>query len=409
MANDAPAVPRTVTVALVVGLVLVAGVCASIAVMSRPPVTGRRHRTDVDVQQLTPVDRRTWWVVLEGQTVDRDWVLRTTDGGRHWRDVSPPVPMVGSSDFLDADVGWAVPTRLATPVGVSLSSLREPLYATADGGRAWKRLGMVPYGCQLDFVDHLHGWCTVIGAAAGSEGVQLVGTVDGGRTWHPVSPTAVYPAPSTPGALPFGCDKQLSFATPTVGLATEACNGGEPVLYRSTDGGARWSPIHVPVPPGFQPPYGDGFLMGSAVFDGSQVTVPVDYGVGAPRPRVRLAVYRSHDLGARWRLVPLPARLSSFPDVVDATHWIGNDGTELTATDDGGRHWRTWRPDVRLVDHVGAAMRLQFLTPLVGWALPLDGGATLTTTDGGHGWKPLTVDPGRFRFAVPPPPAPTAA
>lgn len=392
-----------VAVALVVGLVLVAGLCISIAVIGRPPIAGPRTRpADAAVQELTPVNRRTWWVVLDGQTVDRDWVLRTTDGGRHWRDVSPPVPMVGSSDFLDADVGWVVPTRLSTPVGVSLSSLREPLYATVDGGRRWRQLGLVPYGCQLDFVDRSHGWCAAIGAAAGSEGVQLVGTDDGGATWHPVSTTAVYPTPSTPGALPFGCDKQLSFATPTIGLATEACNGGEPVLYRSTDGGAEWTPIRLSLPPGFVPPYGDGFSTDAPVFDGSQVTVPIEFAVGGPPlPRIRVVVYRSDDDGARWHLVALPSRISTFPDVIDAAHWIATDGTTFAVTADAGRTWRTWRPDVRLKDHSGEPMRLQFLTPLVGWALPLDGGATLMTTDGGHRWKPLHVDPDRFSFAVP--------
>jgi photosystem II stability/assembly factor-like uncharacterized protein len=391
-------------VVIVLVLVLVAGLLVSIVAWGRrsPHRATPSKRTDVAISGLTPINRATWWVVLERQAIDRDWVLRTTDGGRRWRDVSPPVPLVGSSDFLDADVGWVVPTRLSTPVGVSLSSLREPLYATVDGGRRWRQLGLVPYGCQLDFVDRSHGWCAAIGAAAGSEGVQLVGTDDGGATWHPVSTTAVYPTPSTPGALPFGCDKQLSFATPTIGLATEACNGGEPVLYRSTDAGAEWAPIRLPLPPGFVPPYGDGFSTGAPVFDGSQVTVPIEFAVGGPPlPRIRVVVYRSDDDGASWHLVPLPSRISTFPDVIDAAHWITTDGTTLTATADRGRHWRTWRPDVRLVDHIGEPMRLQFLTPLVGWALPLAGGTTLTTTDGGLRWKPLVIDPERFSFGVP--------
>jgi len=394
--------PR-VGVALVVGLVLVAGLCVSIALIGRPPVAGPRPRpAEVALHELTPISRRTWWVVLDGQAVDRDWVLRTTDGGGRWRDVSPPVPMVGSSDFLDADVGWIVPTRLSTPVGISLSRLRQPLYATTDGGRTWHRRGSVPWDCQLDFVDHLHGWCTAIGAAAGSEGVQLVGTDDGGTTWHPVSTTAPPPSPSTPGSLPFGCDKDLTFTTPTIGLATEACNGGEPVLYRSTDAGAEWTPIRLPLPPGFVPPYGDGFSTEAPVFDGSQVTVPIEFAVGGPPlPRIRVVVYRSDDDGASWHLVPLPSRISTFPDVIDAAHWIATEGTTLTATADAGRHWRTWRPDVRLVDHIGEPMRLQFLTPLVGWALPLAGGTTLTTTDGGLRWKPLVIDPERFSFGVP--------
>lgn len=394
-----------VVVALVVGLVLVAGMCISIGMASRRGVAGghRSHRTDVAVQQLTPVNRRTWWVVLEGQTVEREWILRTVDGGRHWRDVSPPVPLVGSSDFLDAEIGWVVPAAQRTPVGTALSSLVEPVYATVDGGATWRRLGSVPYGCYIYFVDRSHGWCTALGAAAGSEGVQLVGTVDGGRTWHPVSTTAVYPAPSTPGALPFGCDKELSFATQTIGLATEACNGGEPVLYRSTDGGATWTAVHLPLPPGFVPPYGDGFFAGSPVFDGSQVTMAVEYGVptSTSQPTWRVAVYRSDDRGTTWRVVPLPHRFGPTPVVVDATHWFISDGATLAATADGGRHWRTWRPDVALRDHLGQPMRLQFLTPLVGWALSSDADL-LMTTDGGHSWRALAIDPGRFSFAVAP-------
>lgn len=100
-------------------------------------------------------------------------------------------------------------------------------------------VGRLPssYGCELQFVTPLDGWCPEIGAAAGSEGPKLYRTVDAGQQWRLVSVTG--PAGNRPGSLPFGCDKALDLKSPTVGWAVFQCAGGTPLLRSWTSQIAR--------------------------------------------------------------------------------------------------------------------------------------------------------------------------
>lgn len=64
----------------------------------------------------------------------------------------------------------------------------DTLYATADGGKSWRKVATAPWlatAGRLDFVDDLHGW-----ALAGTYGhTRLMVTQDGGRQWTTIAPT----------------------------------------------------------------------------------------------------------------------------------------------------------------------------------------------------------------------------
>jgi hypothetical protein len=154
-----------------------------------------------------------------------------------WHDVSPPVDG-GSAYFLNSDTAWVEADAVTPPAQV-------PIYRTVDGGASWQKLGSVPNTCdQLDFVDARHGWCASIGGALGSSFVKLYETTDGGFTWTLASETGqLGVAPSTPDSLPFGCDKSITFTSPTVGWASSYCNGGSAFLYTTEDAGSRWYPL----------------------------------------------------------------------------------------------------------------------------------------------------------------------
>src|SRR5881409_2658346 len=75
---------------------------------------------------LDAVDRRTAWVGgSDGQ------VLRTTDGGRRWQDVSPP----DSTGLLFRDVE-AQDAYRASVLAIGEAEASR-IYTTADGGRHW--------------------------------------------------------------------------------------------------------------------------------------------------------------------------------------------------------------------------------------------------------------------------------
>ena len=162
--------------------------------------------TEAQLQQFAPESATTWWAVVQSMA-GADYLVRTTDSGTRWEEVSSP-----ASDtyyFLNKSVAWKV------------ADASSGLWRTFNGGATWRKIGTIPRLCETpDFVDDVHGWCAEIGAAAGSSWVTLYRTLDGGASWTMVSRTAPPTGgASTPESLPAGCDKTLSFTSPNLGWA----------------------------------------------------------------------------------------------------------------------------------------------------------------------------------------------
>ena len=310
-----------------------------------------RSKDSALLQSFAPQSATTWWAVVQSNLTSRSWVVRTTDTGTHWRDVTAPTKIVVSSAFAGRRAAWIEGAAAGTA---------QPVYRTLDGGGTWRRVGSVPTECRLDFVDLRHGWCASINGAAGSETVQLARTVDGGVSWKQVSRTGLSDKDSTPGALPFGCDKTIAFTSPTAGWAAQFCNGGEPRLYASTDGGAHWTALAaVPLPKEVLPSAGIG--LSPPARSGSRLVVSVNVG-GLPHGATLIAT--SADGGRSWRTQRIPGPLRYWTvDLIDVRHWIAGDGTAVAATADGGRHWRVSTPASRMTDGVGGQLDLRFLSP----------------------------------------------
>jgi len=342
------------------------------------------------LQRFAPQSASVWWAIVASNRTGRTWLVRTGDSGGRWQDVTPPLKLVlvSSSFFLGRDAAWIEGST-------RFESRTEPLFRTLNGGRSWRRLATVPADCQLDFVDQRDGWCAVIGAAMGSSTVRLYRTFDGGSTWTLVSRTGLYDSGSTPGALPYGCDKTITFSSLTVGWAASVCIAGSPPLYESEDGGAHWRKLaQVPLPKGAPtPPAGAGLSLPAVA--GSRLVLYLDIG---GNPRNATAIATSANDGANWnaRLVPgLPHYWKV--DLLDVRHWRLSDGRVLLSTDDTGGHWHRWNSPVRMTDAVGAPLRLHFLSARVGFAVPeANAGPLWRTEDGGHTWKPVTVTAGPF-------------
>jgi photosystem II stability/assembly factor-like uncharacterized protein len=360
---------------------------APIVVKSSQPFASAQQDTG-DLRQFVQASATTWWAVVGGNLTGQTFIVRSADGGRHWQDVTPAtVHTTGAFDvnwyFLDAQHGWLA----AAPTGAST----VPLYSTRDGGLSWQQIGALPEDCVLDFVDATYGWCSELWGAGGSMPVTINRTEDGGSTWQLVSRTAVDPDPSTAGALPFGCDKSLTFTSPNVGWASSFCSGGQPYLETSADGGARWhsvTPVPLPVAAG-------GAGLSLPVVDGADVAVANLGGLG---PGVS-GISTSSDGGRSWRnhLLPVPQTNQYWNvDLIDVSHWRATDGDVIMATDDAGAHWRRWAPSVSMHDQFGT-LTLDFISPDVGSARePAANGPLWTTVDGGLTWTKVVIRAGPY-------------
>ncbi|HTX40915.1 MAG TPA: glycoside hydrolase domain-containing protein [Acidobacteriaceae bacterium] len=227
-------------------------------------------------------------------------LLWTTDGGAHWKDISPPDPNGDSyADvfFRNQSDGWVLFSH-------QIESQDDPIphnpdsdwtfyvVFTQDGGSAWTtvqipamrgRLGIqVDDSGQIAFSDSSNGWIEIHHRNGGSllqttdgglhwewvqsgpglwasiralsprslfvagndiRGNYLYATWDAGETFHQISlprPSAIPPRAMPSYALPDFTDPQTGFETVTYsgapGVNTTA------VLYITGDGGHKWKP-----------------------------------------------------------------------------------------------------------------------------------------------------------------------
>src|SRR5205807_4838126 len=97
---------------------------------------------------LHMIDPTTGWALSEHA------VLRTTDGGLQWKNVTPPniqLTRESMADFLTASLAWVTTPQTN---GTTTQVLR-----TMDSGQTWQQ-STVPafYLKQMTFVDTQHGW-----------------------------------------------------------------------------------------------------------------------------------------------------------------------------------------------------------------------------------------------------------
>ena len=108
-------------------------------------------------------------------------ILRTTDGGATWYDLTPQnagkLGFFVASSFVDSQHAWIL-------VPDQNDMLKGTLFRTSDGGESWD-YPPVPFGGgDLRFLDAKHGWMMAsLGAGAGSMGVAIYQTNDGGSSW----------------------------------------------------------------------------------------------------------------------------------------------------------------------------------------------------------------------------------
>ncbi|MBI3174482.1 MAG: hypothetical protein HYZ25_12220 [Chloroflexi bacterium] len=189
-------------------------------------------RTDIPLGGLKGVfyarDMQTAWV---GGIVYSDatlYLYRTDDGGRTWAQVSAELPSAAQQAQVSVEeIQFLAPADgFLTLSFTSQAGLTRALYVTHDGGNTWTLTPtLIPNGRSVDFVSPADGLMF--------DGQQFYVTRDAGSTWGIVKPDVVF-------ADSF---MSMDFVNPTTGwlLASDPTTF-KANLYKTTDGGATWTP-----------------------------------------------------------------------------------------------------------------------------------------------------------------------
>lgn len=373
---------RTLILAVTVsGAVLGSGAALASSRLAGSSDGGRSAHSRYVVEELLPTGRAAAWALTVGNEVRNppEAIVRTTDGGRRWTNVTPAG--LGRETASKSINGLDV---LGSRMWVTYGGLRPrhpTILVTSDGGRRWTRVGRAPSFCELNFVTASDGWCVDTGGAAGSMTVLLYRTTDGGRAWKKVSET---PVPGekggTPGAIPFGCDKTIAITSPSTGFASAFCAGGHAFVDMTRDGGARWSRVlSGPVDDS-----GSGF--GVAVMHGNDVAL--GFLPDGRRGLGRTGVEHSSNGGATWALSRPPGQPQGYAvDAVTPDVWRLTREHTILATNDAGRTWTKIRSNADL----GSNEATDFVSPSVAWEIDgANDSRIIRTADGGRKWA--TVD-----------------
>ncbi|MEV7238599.1 oxidoreductase [Streptomyces sp. NPDC051020] len=284
--------------------------------------------TDARFRGLSAVTRRTAWAAGSKGTV-----LRTSDGGRHWRDVSPAGAAEAGLEFRDIE---AFDARRAVALAIGEGEASR-VFRTDDGGATWIESyrntdARAFYDC-LTFFDSRHG-------LAMSDPVdgryRILSTADGGRSWN-VLPTAGMPAAQA-GEAGFAASGQclVSSGPKDVWLATGGAATAR--VLHSADRGLTWTATESTIPAG-DPARG---VFGLAFRDRTHgIAVGGDYRAGQASPD---AAAVTGDGGRTWQRSTTPptayrSGVSWVPHTRSTALAVGPTGTDLTT--DGGRTWHT--------------------------------------------------------------------
>jgi photosystem II stability/assembly factor-like uncharacterized protein len=349
------------------------------------------------VNQVVPFGPNILWVFTANETATSgggQGLELTTNGGRTWKDVTPPGLGVDGGNRWLGNFSAISPTSAWIVYG-RIDSGPQFIETTQNAGRTWSRVGVMPglpEGCELQFVNVDDGTCTVLGGAAGSMLIRIRRTSDEGSSWRLVFANSIGTSSFTNGSIPFGCDKNVYFTNAETGFTLFFCAGGSGAIVEETlNGGRTWLDRTV-VQPASVPEGGGGFT-GPPVFDGADGAIP--YTVGQDSE-----VYVTNNAGVSFHPVYPPGKPRQWmEDIVSPFVWRLTYGKTVLATDNGGRSWFTLTSRTVLQTNnyapgspTGGIVR--FGSANDGWLTENEGDTNsvlLRTTDGGRRWRKVVV------------------
>jgi len=357
-----------------------------------PPIRHLPLDTEVTLTEIQMINSNEGWGI--GGIPGRDaHLLRTSDAGETWRDVSPPVPrpepgknLAAAGSFLDSQSARVV-FYVPLPERGNVQTL--VVWHTDDGGATWAAsraadlyfIGVPSLQPLVRFVDLDHGWILIRYGGIGmhKHPVALLATVDGGETWHVKMDYG--------SSALFSCTKSgVAFGDPLVGFATIAdCPIDGIETDWTYDGGLTWLGRMTPLPQDHLDNVGEcdahspQFVSASLAFAAADCTPYAS-------PETVAFLFSTRDAGASWEIRRYPGGTLLFID--ENTGWAL--GRDIYQTTDSGLHWER----VKTVTWDG---QFSFVSPSEGWAVARSDGevALVRTLDGGTTWALLEPVIGR--------------
>jgi len=306
-----------------------------------PPLPRPRQASPVWLASLRMVSATEGWALAYTQSPSSpspaaQVLLRTGDGGLTWSPATPPAagpqPPGGAYPVLlarSAAQAWLALTWPAANDSYGTTPSRTVVFATTDGGRTWAASAPIRSAGQarwMSFADPGHGWLmTDLGGAMGQDPVRIYRTTDGGARWTLAAASPPPPANQQASGPP---------ATGPGGIST-ACDKTGTVFATRRDGwltsdcndlaGALLVSHDGGVtwqPQALPIPSGACMPAGCSVFP-PQFSGRTGLLVIAPGNRPPYLL-RSDDGGATWHLLTVPpaARWFQAADLTDASHAV---------------------------------------------------------------------------------------
>jgi photosystem II stability/assembly factor-like uncharacterized protein len=360
------------------------------------------------------IDASNGWAIGGPTSLEQTHILRTSDAGRTWADVTPPGSGLDfwSQSFLDAAHAWVL----------SFDEDRKAaaLWRTRDGGISWgfdEVPGLIEgpydYPIGIRFVDEIHGWIELIGLpAAGSAPYGLFRSEDGGRSWENLGSPGKYLLLLQNGTF------SRMFVNPRIGWLLNAGYAGGVQLLRTEDAGASWADVDFPRPQAISADYFGNFPELDLVFASTKIgAFALSYCDRFEEAEVQRGfLCTTIDGGQSWSVHAVPDL--GLPD--PSTGFYGRSIRVHLATTDtawadirdifdtGGNefvaqaHWyrtanagRTWEEvdDIGHKEGYSRLRQLDFINSRTGWALveaPDESTGLYMTVDGGLTWTELS-------------------
>ncbi len=337
---------------------------------------------------------------LDGWGISGPYILITRDGGKTWREVTPPEPLpegtlaTAYGAFSDDLSAWVI-------YGFDSSGADDPhnayfqipaaasVWTTFKGGEEWiasPPLMHESYGdatwAEFASVDDSTGWMMVRGVYVGA-GIhyvaQLFQTVDG-ITWSPldgdvgVDYTGMVFADEDNGWLTWQTTGAYAAAPPEVAI--------------TSDGGYNWDVMDLP-PPDDNPdlfekyeycePYQPNLLSPQSI----QLLVACFDFYDPPREYAGY-LYSSDDSGENWETFVLPKKVNGSEYTLIVFDELNSLllGRDIYSSEDGGETWD-------LIKTVAWDGQFSFVDDQTGWAIARneDELALVQTRDGGKTWS----------------------